>query len=118
MPTVTIPQDTLFTFDVLGRYSCNTLQEALDAMDKSKHPNAQHCDMIVIGGGSFGAVLATHTFNRDVTRAHRILVLEAGPFVLPEHVQNLPGNFAPPGKGSPGTIWGQPWDSDSPAGWN
>lgn len=115
MPTVVNPQDTLFTFDVLGRYGCNTLEEALNGLNR---PNSRPFDIIVIGGGSFGAVFATHVFNRDRTLAHRILVLEAGPFVLPEHVQNLPGNFAPPGKGNTGTIWGQPWNSDSPMNWN
>jgi choline dehydrogenase-like flavoprotein len=118
MPTVTIPQDTLFTFDVLGRYSCNTLEEAVNSIDPNQHPNPRPFDMIVIGGGSFGGVLASHMYNRDKTFAHRILVLEAGPFVLPEHVQNLPGNFGPPGKGQAGTIWGQPWQSDSPMSWN
>ncbi len=64
-------------------------------------------DHIVIGGGSFGAVIATRLFNLDRTHRHRVLVLEAGPLALPEHVQNLPPSFAPSGKGSPGTIWGQ-----------
>jgi hypothetical protein len=44
----------------------------------------------VIGGGTFGAVIAEHLFVTDATRSRRILVLEAGPFVLPEHVQNMP----------------------------
>jgi choline dehydrogenase-like flavoprotein len=118
MPTVTVPQDTLFTLDVLGRYSCNTLEEAVNSVDPSRHPNPRPFDMIVIGGGSFGGVLASHMYNRDKTQGHRILVLEAGPFVLPEHVQNMPGNFNPPGKGQLGTIWGQPWQSDSPMSWN
>jgi hypothetical protein len=115
VPTVTIPQDTLFTFDVLGRYGCNTLEEAANSINR---PNPRMFDFIIIGGGSFGAVLASHLFNRDRTQAHRILVLEAGPFALPEHVQNLPGNLAPPGKGNPGTVWRQPWTSDSPMGFN
>ena len=34
--------------------------------------------------------LAEHLFVTDTTRSRRILVLEAGPFVLPEHVQNMP----------------------------
>ena len=102
MPTVTNPQDTLFTFDILGRYGCNTLEEAVNSLNR---PNRRMFDFIIIGGGSFGAVLASHLLNRDRTLAHRILVLEAGPFALPEHVQNLPGNFAPPGKGNQGTVW-------------
>ena len=46
--------------------------------------------MIVIGGGTFGAVVAEHLLVTDRTRSRRILVLEGGPFVLPEHVQNMP----------------------------
>ncbi|HYR21468.1 MAG TPA: family 16 glycoside hydrolase [Chthoniobacterales bacterium] len=115
MPTVTIPQDTLFTFDILGRYGCNTLEEAVNSINR---PNPRMFDFIIIGGGSFGAVLASHLFNRDRTRGHRILVLEAGPFALSEHVQNLPGNFGPPSKNNPGTLWGEPWVSDSPMDFN
>ncbi|HZE58658.1 MAG TPA: family 16 glycoside hydrolase [Chthoniobacterales bacterium] len=118
MPTVTLPQDTLFTFDVLGRYGCNTLEEAVNSINPQMRPARRMFDFIIIGGGSFGAVLASHLLSRDRTQAHRILVLEAGPFALPEHVQNLPGNFAPPGKNKPGTVWGQPWISDSPMGFN
>ena len=117
MPIVTIPQDTLFTFDVLGRYGCNTLEQAVNSIDPNR-PNRRIFDYIIIGGGSFGAVLASHLLSRDRTQAHRILVIEAGPFVLPELVQNLPGNFSPPGKDNPGTVWGQPWMSDSPMGFN
>ena len=43
-----------------------------------------------VGGGTFGCVVAEHLFIADTTRSRRILVLEAGPFVLPEHVQNMP----------------------------
>jgi hypothetical protein len=44
----------------------------------------------VIGGGSFGPILAENVFFDDVTHSRRVLVLDAGPLVLPEHVQNLP----------------------------
>ena len=89
-----------------------------EAISSTKSSPGWPFDLIIIGGGSFGSVLAAHLFNRDRTQAHRILVLEGGPFVLPEHVQNLPGDFSLPGKGNPGTVWGQPWDSDSPMGFN
>jgi choline dehydrogenase-like flavoprotein len=114
---ITAPQDTSFAFDILGRYGCNTLQEALDSSDP-QNPDALPFTDIVIGGGSFAAVLATRLFNLDAAASRRVLVLEAGPLALPEHVQNLPPSFAPPGKGSIGTVWGQPWESDSPMSFN
>jgi hypothetical protein len=119
MPVIRIPEDTHFSFDILGRYACNTLEEALDSsVPGRKYTDARPFDHIVLGGGSFGAVLATRLFNLDRTHAHRVLVLEAGAFTLPEHVQNLPPSFGPPGKGQLGTVWGQPWESDSPMGFN
>ncbi|HSH58208.1 MAG TPA: family 16 glycoside hydrolase [Acidimicrobiales bacterium] len=119
MASIRIPEDTHFTLDILGRYGCNTLDEALDsAVPDRKYADARPFDHIVLGGGSFGAVLATRLFNLDRTHRHRVLVLEAGPFALPEHVQNLPPSFGPPGKGNLGTVWGQPWESDSPMSFN
>ena len=47
-------------------------------------------DFIIIGGGTFGAALAEHLWFRSADRSERVLVLEGGPFLLPEHVQNLP----------------------------
>ncbi len=35
MATIRVPQDTTFTFDVPGRYACNTLDEALDSTNTS-----------------------------------------------------------------------------------
>jgi choline dehydrogenase-like flavoprotein len=119
MPASSNPEDTSFSLDVLGRYSANSLDEALDsAVPGRKFADARPFDHIVIGGGSFGAVLATRLFNLDVSHRHRVLVLEAGPLALPEHVQNLPPDFGPPGKGNAGTVWGQPWGSDSPQSFN
>jgi choline dehydrogenase-like flavoprotein len=126
MATAKKPQETDFTRDVLGRYICNGLDEALNSMNKnSQRPDgspqndARPFDIIVIGGGSFGPVFAQHLFFQDKTRSHRILVLEAGPLVLSEHVQNLPVlglNPPPPTETDPGVpraeIWGLPWASD------
>ncbi|HWZ45345.1 MAG TPA: family 16 glycoside hydrolase [Candidatus Saccharimonadales bacterium] len=111
----TSPQRTNFTLDVLGRFICNGLDEALRSTDKSMDPDARPFDVVIIGGGSFGSVLASHIFSADQTHAHRILVLEAGPFLYPEHVQNLPPAFdSLDGTG----VWGVPWVSDSPQSWN
>jgi len=105
-------QRTDFSLDVLGRYVCNGLDEAIRSTDRNLDPDAKQFDYIVIGGGSFGSVFASHIFNLDQTRAHRILVLEAGPFLFPEHVQNLPPSL------DTGEVWGVPWNSDSPKPWN
>jgi hypothetical protein len=119
MPASPFPEDTSFTLDILGRYTANSLDEALDSsVPGRKYADARPFDHIVIGGGSFGAVLATRLFNLDVSHRHRVLVLEAGPLALPEHVQNLPPDYGPPGKGNAGTVWGQPWGSDSPQSFN
>ncbi len=109
---------------------CNTFAEARDSADPALHPGARPFDVIVVGGGSFGAVLAQHLFGHDSPRRHRILVLEAGRMVLPEHVQNLPLGFgglnAPPassikdlrdagqyGPDKPrNEIWGLPWHAN------
>ena len=86
-------------------------------------PDAKPFDIIIIGGGSFGGALAQHLLYSDKFKAHRILVLEAGPFVLAEHAQNLPtlGLVAPgPTEIDPGVpsaeVWGLPWRTDVPKG--
>lgn len=134
MVTSSSPQNTDFSRDVLGRYTCNGLDEAKNSTIRDAIPNvrgsrpdARDFDVIVIGGGSFGAVVAQHLFFVDKAHRHRILVLEGGPFVLPEHVQNLPML----GLGVPGVtsiqqlrqdgqfgadkpreqVWGLPWHS-------
>lgn len=83
-------ESTAFTLDNMGRFFCNTLKEALDSTTETIAGRQCEFDAIIIGGGTFGAVTAEHLFINDVTHSRRILVLEAGPFVLPEHVQNMP----------------------------
>ena len=83
-------ESTSFTLDNMGRFLCNTLQEALDSTGEIVGGRRRDFDTIIVGGGTFGAVIAEHLFMTDTTRSRRILVLDAGPFVLPEHVQNLP----------------------------
>ena len=83
-------ESTTFTLDNMGRFLCNTLPEALDSVGQTVGGRTRAFDTIVVGGGTFGCVVAEHLFIADTTRSRRILVLEAGPFVLPEHVQNMP----------------------------
>lgn len=116
-------QTTNFTKDILGRYLCNGLDEALRSTDRnatrpdgSPQSDAQPFDIIVIGGGSFGPVFAQYLFANDKTHSHRILVLDAGSLALTEHVQNLPPlglNVPGPTETDPGhlrgEVWGLPW---------
>ena len=130
MPTPSAAQYTPFTKDVLGRYVCNGLDEALASTDSARSPNARMFDIIIVGGGSFGSVCAQHLFTQDTTHSHRILVIDGGPFTIPEHVQNLPvfaglnvpgassiqdlrsqGQFGPDKPRE--EVWGIPWHSST-----
>src|SRR5438093_6278721 len=88
------PQFTSFTLDTLGRDLCNTLPEALrssgiDYGTGSPPPDARPFDVIVIGAGTFGSGIAQHLMFTDKTNTRRILVIDRGPFVLTEHMQDL-----------------------------
>jgi len=98
MPPLTA-ESTTFSLDTMGRFVCNTLQEAQDSAAQVLGDRTRDFDVIVVGGGTFGSVVAEHLFISDTTRSRRILVLEAGPYVLPEHVQNIP--FVAPATGAP-----------------
>ena len=95
-------EDTSFTHDILGRYVCNTFGEA---------KASGTFDVIIIGGGTFGLTLAQDLFERSRPAGtaikpgnFRILVLEGGPFTLPEHVQDLPSMAL----GSPNPVQADP----------
>jgi len=105
-----VSQETSFTLDNMGRFLCNTLDEAMKSAAVTVGDKPRGFDTVIIGGGTFGAIMAAALFQNDPTRSRRILVLEAGPFTLPEHVQNLPfGNAIPDFRA--------PWDSHPALGY-
>src|SRR5215469_9529026 len=79
-------QQTTFSYDVLGRYICNNWQEIKAAQGAGGYP----FDVIVIGSGMYGAYCAEKLYRTGMSSALRILVLDAGAFLLPAHIQNLP----------------------------
>lgn len=137
MPSPRFAQSTAFSKDVLGRYVCNGFDEAMLSADPNPRPDlgrpwarpdARPFDIVILGGGTFGAALAQHLFENDVTASHRILVLEGGPLTIPEHTQNMPmiglgtpdfatsvadlrGMNADQQRGWAREVWGLPWHS-------
>jgi choline dehydrogenase-like flavoprotein len=113
-------QDTTFSHDILGRDICNTWKEIDDAQKNGGYP----FDAIVIGAGMFGGYCAEKLYRLGSTLGLRILVIEAGAFLLPSHIQNLPQRLG--GKiggvdylrtrddanGTQNVIWGMPWISN------
>src|SRR5262245_62153981 len=105
-------QDTAFTTDVMGRYVCSTWDEAVNN-------GGVMFDAVVIGAGMFGAYCAEKIYRGANLR---VLVLEAGPLLVSEHVQNLAriglsaagAAVVPDSASDPGTqalVWGIPWRS-------
>jgi 3-keto-disaccharide hydrolase/GMC oxidoreductase len=116
---------TSFTKDVQGRYLCNDIAEA----NTWKTSGGRPFDVIVVGGGTFGAAIAEHIWFRQKQTGGglRTLVIEAGLFTLPEHVQNtgVQGLADPPfpfslNENAPQPepprfeVWGVPWKSPIP----
>src|SRR5260221_5263470 len=67
----------------MGRFVCNTWDEAVNN-------GGEPFDAVVIGAGMFGGYCAEKIFRgiREPSNL-RVLVLEAGPFLVFTHVQNL-----------------------------
>ena len=113
-------QQTSFSYDVLGRYICNNWQEVTAAQGPGSYP----FDAIVIGAGMYGAYCAEKLYRSGASTALRILMLDAGAFLLPSHIQNLPqqlgGKVGGPNylrkrddaSGAQNVIWGMPWISN------
>ena len=102
-------QETAFSVDAVGRFLCSTWAEA------TQNGGAPF-SAVVVGAGMYGAYCATRIYRSHP--AKRILLLDAGRFLVSEHVQNL-GNIgldvpAPITPASdPGVpravVWGLPW---------
>ena len=104
-------QQTTFSLDVVGRYVCNTLPEAVNN-------GGVPFDTVVLGAGMFGAYCAEKIYRRGAGNK-RVLILEAGGFLVSEHVQNLARiglNVADAVSSDPGVprerVWGLPWRSN------
>lgn len=102
-------QQTAFSLDAVGRYVCSTWDEA--TLNGGPPFTA-----VVVGAGMYGAYCATKMVRLDP--AARVLLLDAGRFLVSEHVQNLanigfnvPGAIPP--ASDPGVardlVWGMPW---------
>src|SRR5882724_5784902 len=83
-------QQTAFSYDVLSRWACSTWAEV-------SNNGGDPFDVVVVGAGMFGGYIADKLYRRGANLALRVLVIEAGSFLLPTHVQNLPrlGLFGP-----------------------
>ena len=79
-------QDTAFTYDVLGRYVCNTWEEIQASQDSGGYP----FDAVVIGAGMFGGYIAEKLYRLGTELGLRILIIEAGALLFATHIQNLP----------------------------
>src|SRR6266566_4962697 len=109
-PNTVEVQESAFSIDVLGRYICNTYDEAIN---NGGFP----FDAIVIGAGMYGSYVAEKIYRQGQGNL-RVLLLEAGSFLVSEHVQNLSRiglNVPGPITSDPGTprerVWGLPWRS-------
>jgi hypothetical protein len=115
-------QQTDFGYDVVPRYICNNWQEIATAQG----PGAYPFDVVIIGAGMFGGYSAEKLYRRGGGAALRILLLDAGAFLLQSHIQNLPqqlgGKVGGPNylrnrddaSGAQNMIWGMPWISNEP----
>lgn len=62
---------------------CNTWEEATAN-------GTRQCDAVAIGPGMFGGYCAEKIFRLGEANGLKVLLLDAGPFLVPTHVQNLP----------------------------
>ena len=109
-------QRTTLGLDVLSRFVCNTWDEATAG-------GTRQFDAVVIGAGMFGGYCAEQIYRFGAANNLKVLVLDAGPFLIPTHLQNLPNvGLNVPGQLSPANdpgiardlVWGIPWRGNVP----
>lgn len=108
-------QRTSFSLDAVGRFLCNTFDEATTNPD---------FDVVVVGSGMYGAYCAAKAYSESAVAGRtplRVLVLEAGPFLVHEHSQNIPdlglpnpfrpviNPFSPEAEKTRDLVWGLGW---------
>jgi hypothetical protein len=109
LPAGKVPvQTTSFSVDALARYICSTWDEATAS-------GGAPFSAVVVGAGMYGAT-ARQSFRRHSGK--RVLLLDAGRFMVSEHVQNLAriglnvADAIHPAS-DPGVprelVWGLPW---------
>src|SRR5262245_24392835 len=117
-PAVTVDvQATSLSHDMMGRWVCNT-------WDEVQNNGGLPFDVVVIGAGMHGGYIAEKLYRFGEPIGLRILVLDAGSFLVPAHLQDLPriglgvpDQNTPPVTGNnvdPGPlnlVWGFPWHS-------
>jgi len=103
----TTVQETAFTTDAVARFVCSTWAEATGN-------GGPPFTTVIVGAGAYGAYLAA--VLRRARPSARVLVLDAGSFLVGEHVQNLGRvglNVPTPVLEDPGVarevVWGLPW---------
>ena len=65
--------------DPVAAHYCKTLDEV----------RSNRYDVVIVGGGAVGSAIAHRLLASEGEHKVRVLVLEKGSFLLPEHVQNL-----------------------------
>jgi choline dehydrogenase-like flavoprotein len=109
---------TSFTVDLIGRFVCNTWDEAINS-------GGSPFDVVVIGAGMHGGYCAEKIYRigKEKGKNLRILVLDAGELLLTQHEQNYPNinpntgpfNVVTSNLNDPGpqeAVWGYPWRSN------
>lgn len=68
-------------------------------------------DYVIVGGGCYGLCFAHRVLELDPSA--RVLILEKGDFLLPEHFQDLPSAYLPLlTRSGPDSCFDQPWSVD------